>query len=380
MDNSIHETRRYDLDWLRFLAILLLLFFHTGMWFTTWGWHVKNAETSTTFNYWMVWSHFWRMPLLLFISGAGTYMALGKRTLGQFAGERFKRLFIPLVFGMFVVVPPQIYYEYIALYPDYLSFYKTVFEFQPYPTGSFSWHHLWFILYLFLYSLLMIPLLRFVRSPKSQAFKEKLFIVLSNPWGALLVPSVLILITQIMLRPYFPEETHDLKDLAFFIFYLCFFIFGILFYSERKLWDSLGANRLKFLLAAVLILIPFYFVYLHYREVYVLPFEDRTLEIWFDVSGLLMSWFTVITIIAFGQHYLNKPHPWLSQINEALYPFYILHQTVIIAIGYYICQLDWSIAAKFWSISLLTLASCMAIYFILIKPFKLVRFLFGMKK
>ncbi|HEY5825639.1 MAG TPA: acyltransferase family protein, partial [Cyclobacteriaceae bacterium] len=104
------STRRHDLDWLRLIAITILLFFHTGMWFNSWGWHVKNSETSISFNYWMVWLHFWRMPLLLFISGAGTYMALGKRTPKQFVGERFTRLFIPLIFGMFIVVPPQIYY------------------------------------------------------------------------------------------------------------------------------------------------------------------------------------------------------------------------------------------------------------------------------
>jgi surface polysaccharide O-acyltransferase-like enzyme len=144
-------TRRHDLDWLRLIAILILLFFHTGMWFNTWGWHVKNSETSVAFNYWMVWLHYWRMPLLLFISGAGTYMALGKRTPGQFLKERRNRLLVPLVFGMFVVVPPQIYYEHILDYNSYWEFYKTVFQFVPYPRGSFSWHHLWFILYLFLF-------------------------------------------------------------------------------------------------------------------------------------------------------------------------------------------------------------------------------------
>ncbi len=104
------QGRRYDLDWLRFIAILILLFFHTGMLFNNWGWHIKNSETSTAFRYWMIWLHEWRMPLLLFISGAGTYMALGKRTPKHFAIERVKKLFIPLVFGMFVVVPPQIYF------------------------------------------------------------------------------------------------------------------------------------------------------------------------------------------------------------------------------------------------------------------------------
>lgn len=77
MEPTLHP-RRHDLDWLRLIAIVVLLFFHTGMWFNTWGWHVKNNETSLSFNYWTIWMHQWRMPLLLFISGAGTYMAMGQ--------------------------------------------------------------------------------------------------------------------------------------------------------------------------------------------------------------------------------------------------------------------------------------------------------------
>ena len=115
------------------------------------------------------------------------------------------------------------------------------------------------------------------------------------------------------------------------------------------------------------------------QELIQLPWDFDTMEIAFDVTGIFVSWFTVITVISFGQHYLNRPHPWLSKINEGLYPFYILHQTVIIFIGFYICQLPWSIAVKFWSVSFATLAGCIAFYLIFIRPFNVVRFLFGMK-
>lgn len=377
---SMNQSRRYDLDWLRFIAIAILLFFHTGMLFNPWEWHIKNAETSSTFRYWMIWSHFWRMPLLLFISGAGTYMALGKRTLGQFAGERFKRLFIPLVFGMFVIVPPQIYFEHINKYTSYWDFYKTVFDFVAYPEGSFSWHHLWFIMYLFLFSLAAIPLLNYLRSDRSSNFKIKLENILTRPVGILFVPAILILISQIILRPYFPEETHDLKDLGYMVFYGSFFYLGITAYSSARLWASLGANRKYLLVAAILILVPFYGTYFHFREFYQLPWTERQVEIIFDVTGIFLSWFTVITVIAYGQHYLNKPHPWLSKINEGLYPFYILHQTVIIWIGYYICQLDWSISLKYWAVSFLTFISCVGFYLVIIRPFNIVRLVFGMKK
>ena len=374
------STRRHDLDWLRLIAIIILLFFHTGMWFNTWGWHVKNSDTTTSFNYWMVWFHFWRMPLLLFISGAGTYMALGKRTPNQFASERFKRLFIPLVFGMFVVVPPQIYYEHIKEYNSYWDFYKTVFDFKPYPGGSFSWHHLWFILYLFLYSLIAIPFLKYLHSEKSLRFRERVYKILSRPVTILFLPAIIILITQIILRPYFPEETHNLiHDWAYFTFYFLFFLFGMLCYSNPNLWESIGANRRYLLVAGLFILVPFYGIYLHFREIIHLPWDMDIIETAFDVVAIFLSWFTVITVIAYGQHYLNKPHPWLKYVNEGLYPFYILHQTVIISIGYYICQLDWSIAVKFFSISFLTLISCIVFYALVIRTNNMMRLFFGVK-
>lgn len=374
-------TRRHDLDWLRLIAILILLFFHTGMWFNNWGWHVKNSETTVSFQYWMIWSHYFRMPLLLFISGAGTFMALGKRTSGQFRRERFMRLFIPLVFGMFVIVPSQIYFEHIKQYNGYWDFYKTVFNFVPYPNGSLSWHHLWFILYLFIYSFLALPLLNYLRSARSEKFKQKIYFLLSSPAGLLLIPSTLLLISQIILRPYFPEETHDLlKDWAYFTFYFFFFVLGILCYSSQNLWTIIGQHHKQFLIAMLFILIPFYICYFHFRDLITLPWSDDTVETIFDVIAIFVSWFTVITIIAYGQHYLNRPHPWLSKINEGLYPFYILHQTVIIAIGYYVCQLSWGIAAKYWVICFLTLVSCVAFYLALIRPFNAMRFLFGMKK
>jgi hypothetical protein len=183
-----------------------------------------------------------------------------------------------------------------------------------------------------------------------------------------------------LLRPYFPEETHAfINDWAYFVFYFLFFLFGMLCYSNLTLWKAIGKNRKYLLTTTIIGLIPFYIFFLTLTEDIILPWDRDTIETAFDVTAIYVSWFTVITVIAFGQHYLNKPHPWLSKINEGLYPFYILHQTVIISIGYYICKLDWSISAKFWIVSFLTLVSCLAFYFAIIRPFNVMRFLFGMK-
>ena len=141
--NQITPTSRYEfLDWLRVLAILLLLFFHTGMLFVGWGWHITNAETIPALQWPMDIAHRLRMPLLFVIAGAGMWFALRRRYLGAFLGERTLRLFVPLVVGMFLIVPPQVYVERIEhgeFTGGYLEFMtQRVFQFQPYPQGDFS--------------------------------------------------------------------------------------------------------------------------------------------------------------------------------------------------------------------------------------------------
>src|SRR5205807_1210197 len=173
-----------------------------------------------------------------------------------------------------------------------------------------------------IYSLLALPLLTYLRSERSEKFKQRVFAALSSPAGVLFVPSTLMLLSQIILRPFFPEETHDLiKDWAYFTFYFSFFIFGILCYSNANLWSTIGQNRKYLLVALLFVLIPFYTCYFHFRELIVLPWSMDTVETIFDVTAIFVSWFTVITIIAYGQHHLNKPHKRLTIANEGLYPF-----------------------------------------------------------
>lgn len=134
--------RQFYIDWLRILLILSVFLFHIGMIFNKWGWHVKNDQQyGGVLQSIMAFLHSWRMPLLFLISGAGTYFALGKRTSAQYLGERFNRLFIPLLVGVFTLVPVQVYIEKASSYSSLLDFYPHMFE-GIYPKGNFSWHHL----------------------------------------------------------------------------------------------------------------------------------------------------------------------------------------------------------------------------------------------
>jgi glucan biosynthesis protein C len=167
------SERQFYIDWLRILLILSVFLFHIGMIFNTWGWHVKNDQQfGGLLQGIMSFLHYWRMPLLFLISGAGTYFALGKRTSAQYLTERFKRLFIPLVVGVFTLVPVQVYIERASSYTSLLDFYPHMFE-GIYPEGNFSWHHLWFIVYLFVIALLISPFLGMLRSARFVRFTTR---------------------------------------------------------------------------------------------------------------------------------------------------------------------------------------------------------------
>ncbi|KAA3612207.1 MAG: acyltransferase [Calditrichaeota bacterium] len=371
-------ARRYDLDWLRVLAIILVLYFHVGMFFTSWEWHVKNTETSRLIDCILAFLHQWRMPLLLFISGAGTVFASARRNKKQFMAERHKKLLIPLIFSMFVIVPPQIYIEKINEFASYLVFYKTVFELIPYPMGSFSWHHMWFVLYLLLYSVLAVPLIWYLKSENSNRFLSKIEKYFSHKWGfiSFVLPMIL---SQVILRPFFPEETHALiDDWAYFVFYFAFFLGGIVVASSDKLWAILKEQR-RFHLGiglATLVLLEF-FMLVPWQSLQ--PYFKIDVDIIWQLNKIVLAWSWVIAVVGYGQKYLNKNHPWLQRLNEGIYPFYILHQTVIVVLAYPMVNWQAGIAMKFLVLSTISLLVTVGIYWIFVRPFNFMRLLFGMK-
>ncbi|GAB3313512.1 hypothetical protein GCM10027299_00620 [Larkinella ripae] len=386
VSRPLASIRRYDLDWLRVFAIVILLFYHTGMIYVSWGFHLQSPETSPLFEDIMRWLHRWRMPLLFFISGAGTYYALRKRTNGHYARERFNRLFVPLLFGMFVIVPPQIYYEWLfrgRFSGSYAEFYPNVFGFQPYQEGgrggAFSWHHLWFILYLFLYSLISIPLFRYLKSAGGQRWLDRIEILLKKPGGAMtfVLP---IIASQVLLRPFFPDDTHALvNDWAYFVFNLLLFWSGYVLVSRPQFARFLSEQRRFFLFGTLLCTI-----YLYASRAYIDRHPDLEAQLpWetlYHLNVTCLTWFSVLTSVAYGFRYLNVDRPILPYLTEAVYPFYILHQTAIIVLGFYVLKSEqFGIYGGFWLISLSTLLLCGTVYWFLIRPFRVTRFLFGLK-
>ena len=163
MDNTTRASpsRHYFLDWLRIIAFGLLVPYHVGMYYVTWDWHVKSAAASSTIEPLMMLTAPWRMGLLFLVSGAATQFMLGRG--GRFVRPRSRRLLWPLLFGMLVVVPPQSYYEvvtklaYAGSYADFLRLYLSGYHAFCRGTDCLSlptWNHLWFLPYLWAYTML----------------------------------------------------------------------------------------------------------------------------------------------------------------------------------------------------------------------------------
>jgi glucan biosynthesis protein C len=309
--SSSSSPRRADLDGLRVVAILLLHFFHVGMMFNGWGWHLKNPEPLHALEPPMELLHYVRMPLLMVIAGVATALALERRGPGAFLVDRVKRLLLPVLFGMFVIVPPQIYVELAAsgaFHGSYLDFYPQVLQFEPYPGGAFSWHHLWFVVYLFVYSVGLLPLLARLRTPMRLP-----------PWLACL--GFLPLAAVHLWLSHYPETHALIDDPRFLLYFGLLFCFGHLLGRSPEIWRWLHRCRRWLTLGFVVVLavmVP--------PSEYVWPFET--------LGTYALVWSTVLTALAWGPSWFPRRTPLLQHAQELAYPFYILHQTVILLVGW----------------------------------------------
>lgn len=373
--------RQTYLDWLRILSILGVLFFHSAMPYVAEdNWHIKNHETSNLLmesNYFL---HLFRMPLLFFISGTVSYFMMQRRSSLNFIGLRFRRLFIPLLVGMFIIVPPQIYIERLnnGFTGTWWDFYKTVFNFVPYPRGSFSWHHLWFIAYLFLYDLLFAPLFAWMASPKSAGFKTKLGALAKGKRVYLIMIPGIIWFTLLVQK--YPETNDLAHDGCFFVYWLLFLMAGFICIAQPKLMDSLERNRRFALTIGFLSLLLLNYLRWNDFELWNVHSKNS----WWIFGSLalrpLVGWSWVLALVGYGKKYLNCKHKALNYLNQAVYPFYILHQTVIVVLTYYIVQThNESILSKYIYTVAMTLFITVGIYHLLIRPFAITRFLLGMK-
>jgi glucans biosynthesis protein C len=371
-------TRRHDLDWLRVSVFLLLILYHVGMFFVPWNWHIKNPEPA---GRWLTVPMFfvsqWRLSLLFLVSGAAAHFALRRRTPGEFVRERLVRLLVPLVFGMLVVVPPQVYYERLtqgAAYASYLAWLPDAFRGGPYPAGNVSWHHLWFVAYALLFALAALPLFRALRTGRGRVWLDACATWLGRPRRIFLL-ALPVMASEMALRASWPTTHALVGDWANLSTYFILFVYGYALHAAPALGAALERERrvglaLGALASGALILI--WQAGLVPPPGYTAPYLG-----WVGVKVLNVV-FWLVALTGYARRRLDRPSPVLRYANEAVYPYYILHQTVIMAIAYHL--MDWEVAVpvKFATISAATLGVTTALYLVL-RLHAVTRILFGMK-
>jgi surface polysaccharide O-acyltransferase-like enzyme len=371
------STREYGLDWLRVFAFALLILYHSGMGYVTWTWHVKNPETSPALEYVMLACNRWRLPLLFLISGAGVYFSLRRRGFGQFARERLRRLLLPIVFAMLVVVPPQIYFErlYRGAQMSYAEFYPSVFEFVPYPDGSFSWHHLWFVVYILVFSLVGIPLFAFLRGPLGRRAVQGLVAFFERVPPAIYLINVPNIIVSVVLGPRWPNTNNLVSDWANLTGTFLTFLWGFTIASNRDFLDVITNRRKEFAIAGLAIAAVFFWM----RVTQVAAGWAPEARLW--VGTLIsayygMTW--VFALIGYARTYFNRPSPGLTYATEIVYPFYIVHQTITVAAVYYLIPVPLGVWPKFCIAAFVTVAGSWLVVE-LIRRSRILRPLFGLK-
>jgi len=367
-------TRRYDIDALRVIVFGLLIFYHVGMFFVPWDFHIKNSVIYPWLAYPMAFLNQWRLPLLFVIAGMGTFFNISKRSGTGFAKERFVRLFIPLVVGILFVVPPQVYYERL----DTGAFTGNFFEFWPsmafagvYPEGNFSWHHLWFLPYLLLFSLALIPAFLYLLKHQQAWMISKTKDLAASKFG-LFVLAIPLIFWYVFLKPRFPSTHALVGDWFNIVKYGTLFFCGFLLMTLKDaFWENVSKNRRLYLMTAI---VTFALLLLLWLGLGRFPAKGEIS----DTIQAVNVWAWILVMMGYAATYLNKPSRKLSYANEAVYPFYILHQTVIIALGYYLKNVAICLFAKFSIMVIGTIGITWLIYEFGIRRWAWIRPLFGL--
>lgn len=376
MTANTPTQRRIDLDWLRVILIGFVFIFHSGRFFDTGGWHVKNAETFFGVQVWTTFLAMWMMPAIFMVSGASLFFALGSSN-GKFVKDKVLRLLVPLVVGVFTHVAVQVYLERVSHH----QFRGTFFEFLPHyfdglytSGGNFAWMglHLWYLLVLFVFSIALLPLFRWLQGRGARAL-SKFGDVVALPLVvyALAIPIALLMVNLNPRNLLLGSKDWGGWPLPVYLF---FFVYGFVVISHAGLQRRIVQQRW---LSLVLGLAGFAVLFVIWGTQGDPYFGSTRYAQVFTVFGI-SSWCWVLAIFGFGMKHLTRNSRYLQPLNEAVLPFYVLHQSVLIVVGYFVVQWDIPAEMKWLIIAQLSFAIIVGMIAI-IRRVNVLRFLFGMK-
>ena len=380
-DNGLQASVRLRyLDWLRVLAILGVFLFHAVHPFDVSPWVIKNGDLSETVTAFLGLLFPWGMPFFFLIAGGGSWFALRRRSASKYAVERFQRLFIPFLAGCPLLSPIMLYFQWrhVAIrdlwhgpFWQYVLLHRA--GFSPRWFGEIG-YHLWFIAFLFCFSLLGLPIFFWLKGEKGEAVLSRLADVCARR-GGILIFILPLLLVRLGLKPLFPAE----QDWADFFYLMSMFVLGFVLYAHQGF--TLAIRRDWRILLATVIVSTVTWAYLALTDesldLYAAPRTLRDYMLWTVITINCWSWTTFMLYI--GMRHLDFSNRWLEYGQEAVLPFFLLHQPVIMVIAFYVVQWDAGIPFKLLTVVLGSFVATLAIYELAIRRIGPLRALFGMK-
>jgi glucan biosynthesis protein C len=361
------------IDWLRILAVALLLPYHSARVFDVFDtFYVKNGALSQPLSYLIAFLDPWHMPFLFVLAGMSTCLALRWRSGKQYLRERVLRLLVPLIFGLLVIVPPQAYIgrlTHTGYSGSFLQFYPTYFQIQPNDLtgyfGAFTPAHLWFILFLLVFSVVALPLLLWLRRPRGAALVARAAAIFRAP-GAIFLLIVPLAVTNGLLPDLGGKNP---------VFFLLLFLYGYLLVANEDLQQAVDRHRWWALAPALLMsMVTLIAVALDLQ-----PAKFSPADIGLFFARMSAAWCWTVALLGLGRRYLTASGPLLRYAREASYPVYILHQTVIVVIAFVVVGWDTGVAVKYIAILLAAAVGTLLVYEFLVRRVTPVRVLFGLK-
>jgi surface polysaccharide O-acyltransferase-like enzyme len=333
-------ARLYFLDWVRILAFFLLIAYHVGMYYVSWDWHVKSPAASTALEPFMMLSSPWRLSLLFLVSGVASSFMLGRESVRRFVGQRTVRLLVPLVFGMLVVVPPQPYLEvvekvaYAGSYPDFMRLYLTGYH-GFCRNGSCltlpTWNHLWFVPYLWCYTLGLAALVALL-GKRFDALAARIGQLLRG-WRIVAIPAAVMACMRILLASRFPENHALAGDWYNHANYFFLFTLGALLARVPQFWPRLAMLR-WWCLAIAAAGWSAVVVWWALPDNAIAAGEVEAWRLVMRTVYATLAWCAICAACGFAHRHLNRDNAARRYLTEAVFPVYIAHQTLIVVLAH----------------------------------------------
>jgi len=380
------SARLHYLDWLQVLAVLGVFLFHAVHPFDDlYPWYIKNTESSALVDIFVGFFASWGMPFFFLMAGTTSLFSLRRRTAGRYLNERVTRLLIPYIVGAILLTPIQAYYELthkgwwkggsiveFIFSSEARTYFYTEFiqiSLSPQIFGDLG-YHLWFVAFLFAYALIALPVFLLLNTPSGKRFIPRLA-ELAKWRGGLLVFVIPLIFTRLLLQPLFPEP----NNWSDFTFMLLFFICGYILIADERFTQAIRRDWLLHLILGITCMLFFIFA-----PVYDWIGSPATPGFYLAWSmHAINSWCWTMFIFYIGMRYLDSTNKWLRYAREASYPFFFVHQPVIIFIAFYAVQWQFPLPVKLLAVVIGSFVLSIGCYELLIRRINPVRTLFGMR-